>query len=47
MTLLNNNGKLSPHNPGPEVGGEGGDIKLKGLFTGLLKKSRENDKNSE
>ena len=41
MTLLNTNGKLTPHNPGSMIGGEGGQ--LEGIFTGLLKKSKEND----
>jgi len=46
MTLLNNNGKLSPHNPGPSINEEG-EASIKGIFQGLLKKSKENDKNSK
>jgi hypothetical protein len=50
MTLLNTNGKLSPHNPGPDLGlindGRKPD-QITGIFQGLLKKAKENDKTSK
>ena len=40
MTLLNTNGKLSPHDPGKSLDGD--DVaQVGGMFTGLLKKSKE------
>lgn len=42
MTLLNTDGNLTPHSVGKDINGnESGDVKMQGLFQGLLKKSKE------
>jgi hypothetical protein len=42
ITLLNENGKLSPYNPASNFGGDKDGIeKVQGIFQGLLKKSKE------